>query len=95
VTSRKPPLTCTGRTYDARTAKPVWGRAGRPCGQEFPRDKRERDAPYETRARAAGWRLGPPAEDHTERHVMCPSCAKPDPKTTTALKELANVRKTW
>lgn len=81
-----PWLTCTGRAFDALTAQPLPDPAGQPCGNTFARQRYERQARYELRARMQGWRLGP--ADTTPRHVMCRTCSRPDATTAGLCRDL-------
>ncbi|MFG1659043.1 hypothetical protein ACGFIY_21175 [Micromonospora chersina] len=87
---RPPPVRCTGRALDGR------GRAtGDQCGRSFkarPRHDGEGVRPptaaeQDADARAAGWRIAPPAADGT-RHAMCPRCSRPDPTTAALCQDL-------
>lgn len=96
---RPPPVQCTGRALDGRgraagepcgrtfTARPkviVAGDDPRVDGWGArPATAAEQDAD----ARAAGWRIAPPAADGT-RHAMCPRCAKPNPNTVALCADL-------
>lgn len=82
------PIVCTGRAF-TDDGQP----ASEPCGRIFHQRcftcrhwdswiRTSHIASLGDQARAAGWRIGPNGD------AMCPACAKPDPATLAAIRQL-------
>lgn len=71
-----------GRTYHVTAGR--WGRCDA-CADPNRRDAHLADVTQG--ARAAGWRISPPAPDGTVT-ATCPSCSRPDPALTALCRDL-------
>lgn len=74
-------IRCTGRAVDT-----ALNPRGPECGNTYRDRPRRTDAQRLNGARAAGWRIGHLPDGGIT--ATCPTCARPDPATLAAYREL-------